>query len=172
MKKGFFILILVLGVVFLAYQGLILYDNHFRYGRMWETPAVKPLERPVPAMPEGVVPLEGMEALLKLTPPQDITSPLKINDPENIRLGKTLYSTFCAQCHGKYFDGNGTVGQSFTPLPSDLKSPEVQALSEGVLFKRISYGTPKGRQPPLATTIDLTDRWRIIAFIRSLGIRH
>ena len=172
MKKGFFILILVLVVVFLGYHGLILYDNHFRYGRMWETPAVKPLERPVHAMPEGVVPLEGMDALLKLTPEQDIRSPLKDDDPEAIKLGESGYFTFCVQCHGKYFDGKGPVGQSFFPPLPDLMSPEVQALSEGVLFKGISYGTPKGRQPPLASTIDLKERWRIIAFIRSLGIRR
>ena len=171
MKKGLLILVVVLAAGFVAYQGLILYDNHFRYGRMWETPAVKPLERPQPPMPAGVVPFNGQDALLKLTPPKEIRSPLKGDDPEIIRLGESLYFTYCAQCHGKAFDGNGTVGQSFYPPLSDLRSADVQALSEGVLFKRISFGTPNGRQPPLASTIDLTDRWRIIAFVRSLGIR-
>jgi len=63
------------------------------------------------------------------------------------------------------------VGQSFHPLPTDLRSPKVQSLSEGVFFKEISYGIPGGRQPPLATTIDPLDRWRIIAYVKSLGVR-
>ncbi|MFH1487838.1 MAG: cytochrome c [Pseudomonadota bacterium] len=172
MKKVFLIIPLAVIVVLLAYEGLILYDNHFRYGRMWETPAVRPLEIPALPVPAGVVPFEGGEELLKLTPAQDIKSPLKRDDPEKLRLGEARYFTFCAQCHGKDFDGKGTVGQSFHPPLPDLKSREVQSLSEGVLFKRISYGTPNGRQPPLATTIDLADRWRIIAFIQSLGERR
>ena len=45
-------------------------------------------------------------------------------------------------------------------------------MSAGKIFKDISYGLPKGRQPSLATTIDITDRWRIIAFVKSLGLRE
>jgi hypothetical protein len=47
----------------------------------------------------------------------------------------------------------------------------VQSLSEGAFFKEISYGIPGGKQPPLATTIDPLDRWRIIAYVQSLGPR-
>jgi mono/diheme cytochrome c family protein len=89
-----------------------------------------------------------------------------------MRLGKVLYSKFCAQCHGKNYDGNATVGQSFFPLPTDLRSAKVQSLSDGAFFKEISYGIPEGRQPPLATTIAPMDRWRIVAYIRSLGVRN
>jgi hypothetical protein len=45
-------------------------------------------------------------------------------------------------------------------------------MPQGTLFKEISYGIPNGRQPPLATTIAVTDRWRIIAFLKSLGPRN
>jgi mono/diheme cytochrome c family protein len=172
MKKRFLLPIFLLITIFLAYEGLIFYDNNFRYGRMWETPAVRPLDEPLPTMSAGVVPFGGGEEVLKLTPPADIESPLSKDDPETIKLGKALYLTFCAQCHGRNFDGNGTVGQSFYPPLPDLKSPKVQSLPEGVLFKEISYGTPNGRQPPLATTIEPMDRWRIIAYINSLGIRQ
>jgi hypothetical protein len=61
------------------------------------------------------------------------------------------------------------VGQSFHPLPTDLRSAKVQSLSEGAFFKEISYGIPGGKQPPLATTIDPLDRWCIIAYVQSLG---
>jgi mono/diheme cytochrome c family protein len=65
----------------------------------------------------------------------------------------------------------GTVGQSFTPLPGDLRSPKVQAMADGALYKEISFGKPDGRQPPLATTISMDDRWQIIAYLKSLGPR-
>jgi mono/diheme cytochrome c family protein len=80
-----------------------------------------------------------------------------------------LYQVYCAQCHGNNFDGNGTVGQSFQPLPANLRSPQVQAKTEGELFKSISFGIPGGRQPALDTTITPNDRWYIIAFVQSLG---
>jgi len=64
------------------------------------------------------------------------------------------------------------VGQSFHPLPTDLRSDRVQSKLPGELFKSVSYGVPGGRQPPLQTTITIADRWRVVAFIKSLGIRN
>lgn len=159
-------------VVLGAYELLILYDNNFRYGRMWETPAVHPLEQPVLATPVGVIPVGGRDAILMRTAPELIRPPLEMDDPQIISRGKSLYFSYCAQCHGGYFDGNGTVGQSFYPPLPDLMSAKVQSLPVGLLFKEISYGIPDGRQPPLATTIALMDRWRIIAFVQSLGTRQ
>jgi mono/diheme cytochrome c family protein len=101
-----------------------------------------------------------------------MVSPVSSNDPVSIAAGKNLYLTYCAQCHGKYHDGNGTVGQSFEPLPGDLRSPKVQAMPDGQIFKEVSYGIPGGRQPPLATTIAIPERWQIIAYVKSLGLRQ
>jgi mono/diheme cytochrome c family protein len=89
-----------------------------------------------------------------------------------LEAGEALYATYCAQCHGRHHDGNGTVGQSFSPLPTDLRSPKVQEADAGRIFKEISYGIPGGRQPPLATTIEVQDRWRIVAYLKSLGTRN
>jgi mono/diheme cytochrome c family protein len=142
------------------------------YGRMWETPAVRPHEEEILVMPEGIVPFDGGEEIWMATPAGDLKSPLTLDDPVNMEQGKTLYFTYCAQCHGRGFDGNGTVGQSFAPLPTDLRTEKVQSLSEGAMFKEISYGVPDGRQPPLASTIKACDRWRIAAYVKSLGPRN
>jgi mono/diheme cytochrome c family protein len=166
------ILPLALAVLVLAaYEALIYYDNNFKYGRMWETPGVHPLEQPPLPVSDGIVPWRGGEALLKSMSPEQLASPVKYGHPGELERGKALTLTFCAQCHGKNLDGNGTVGQSFHPLPTDLRSEKVQSLSEGALFKDLSYGTPKGRQPPLAGTIDMAERWLIIAYVKSLGTR-
>ena len=171
MKKLFFTILALAVVVYVAYELLILYDNKFKFGRMWETPAVRPHEEKLPIMESGVVPFLGGEAVFKMTAGKDLKSPLAKGDPDNSNQGKALYFIYCAQCHGKHHDGNGTVGQSFHPLPTDLRSPKIQSFPEGTLFKNISYGTSGGRQPPLATTIDVQDRWRIIAYLKSLGSR-
>jgi mono/diheme cytochrome c family protein len=161
----------LLGVVGLtAYVALTLYDLHFPMGRMWETPSVRPYEKPMPVMPAGVVPFNGGEALYRNRPGDQLAAPFDLGDPQTVARGARGYLLYCAQCHGTFHDGNGTVGQSFAPLPADLRSRRVQALAPGTIFKEISYGFPGGRQPPLATTISVPQRWQIVAYVRSLGI--
>ena len=99
-------------------------------------------------------------------------SPFTLTDPVVIDAGKIAYQYYCIHCHGKNYDGYGTVGQSFAPPPGDLQSARVQGLPVGTLFKEISFGIPGGRQPPLATTVAPDDRWRVIAYIKSLGERN
>ncbi len=171
MKKIFLILVAIAVVVYAAYEALIYYDNQFLYGRMRETPAVRPYEKPMLIMEAGLVPFLGGELNFKVARTDDIKSPLQMNADETIKFGKTVYLTYCAQCHGKNYDGNGTVGQSFHPLPSDLRSKKVQTQSEGTLFQEISYGQPGGRQPALATTVSVQERWQVISHIKSLGTR-
>ena len=172
MKKVLVLFLAVSVVAVIAIYVVRYVDDYARYGRFRETPAVHPHEEPLLVMQEGSVPYEGGEEIFKNTPAESLVSPFRMADPETLKLGKALYFTFCAQCHGKDHDGNGTVGQSFFPLPTDLRSDRVQSLLEGVFFKEISYGVPGGRQPPLATTIEPGDRWRIIAYLQSLGTRR
>jgi mono/diheme cytochrome c family protein len=170
--KRIIILAGIVSIVLLAaYGGITLYDDNLKYGRMWETPAVKPYEEPILIMEAGVVPFTGGEAMFRTAAASELESPFEPDNIDTIVLGRKKYFTYCAQCHGVDHDGNGTVGQSFSPLPANLRSPRIQSLSGGALFKEISYGVPKGRQPPLATTIDISDRWRIIAYLKFLGPR-
>jgi len=170
--KKIIVFFIVVGIILLAgYEALIYYDNNFRYGRMRETPAVRPYEEPLLVMEAGLVPVNGGEALYRTAAGIDLVSPLKMEDQSVIARGKAVYLTFCAQCHGYGYDGNGTVGQSFKPLPTDLRSSKVQSTVGGELFKTISYGIPGGRQPALETTISIKDRWHVVAFVKSLGIR-
>ena len=170
--KKIFIFFIIVGVVGLAaYEALMYYDNNFRYGRMRETPGVRPMESPEQVMETGLVPVNGGEAIYRVTPAADLISPVNAAEPFVITRGKSVYLIYCAQCHGHNYDGEGTVGQSFQPLPTDLRSPQVQSKTDGYLFKSISYGIPGGRQPALDTTITIDDRWHVVAFVKSLGTR-
>ncbi|MEJ2223298.1 MAG: cytochrome c, partial [Desulfobacterales bacterium] len=153
MKKtiGFFIVVAIF--VLAVYHALVYYDNNFRYGRMRETPAVRPYEEPLLVKEAGLVPVNGGEAIFRVSTGTDIQSSLDMNQPTVIARGKGVYLIYCAQCHGHNHDGNGTVGQSFAPLPTDLRSAKVQDSPAGVLFQNVSYGVPGGRQPPLHATI-------------------
>jgi mono/diheme cytochrome c family protein len=171
MKKIILIAVLLALVGYVAYQALMYYDNEFIYGRMRETPAIRPYEEPLLIMEAGIVPFSGGEMNFKAEIPEKIKSPLNLKDPANIKSGQNVYQTYCAQCHGNNHDGNGPVGQSFYPLPTDFRIAKVQSQKEGYLFYDISYGSPNGRQPALATTVSTTERWQVIAFIKSLGLR-
>jgi mono/diheme cytochrome c family protein len=171
MKKVLVLFLFVLVALSVVVAALRHIDNYAAAGRMRETPGVRPHEQPIPPMEAGIVPVSGGEALFRATPADKLVTPLNLKDPMVIETGGKLYLTYCAQCHGPNYDGNGTVGQSFQPLPTDLRSAKVQSLSPGDYFKEISYGIPKGRQPALATTIAVLDRWRIVAFVKSLGLR-
>lgn len=171
MKAVAVIFAFVSTVLLVTYGILTYYDNHFPFARMWETPGVWPHEKPLLVMKEGVVPFSDGEAIYRAMSADQIKSPISLDNPDHILQGQKGYHLFCAPCHGPDHDGNGTVGQSFAPLPNDLRSEEIQGHLEGELFKDISYGEPGKRQPPLATTIDMQTRWQIIAYVKSLGVR-
>lgn len=171
MKKWIGLLVVIVVAVLGAYHALMFYDNNFPYGRMRETPAVKPHEEPLLLREAGGVPVTGGEAVLRSARGAALASPVDAADPGVLARGKAVYFTFCAQCHGPNYDGKGTVGQSFMPLPTDFRLPAVQGKLPGELFQSVSYGIPGGRQPPLETTITINDRWCVIAFVKSLGLR-
>jgi mono/diheme cytochrome c family protein len=165
-------LIILAAFVWAGYAALMAYDKYFPYGRMRETLAVRPYDRPLLVMESGTVSETDPEAGYRAVAGSELRSPILPGDAQAVARGRIVYATFCKQCHGGEYDGNGTVGQSFEPLPTDLRSSLVQDLVDGVLFQHISYGAGnESRQPALATTIRIDDRWRVIAYIKSIGIR-
>ena len=155
-----------------VWGGITLYDNNLSVGRMWETPGVKPHEDPIPVMDTRAVPESGGENIYRLADPAAVRAPFDLGTTEAVAAGRQGYGYYCIQCHGAVYDGLGTVGQSFVPLPGDLRSAKVQTMPVGQLFHEISFGIPGGRQPALASTIGVDERWQIIAFVKSLGQRQ
>ena len=169
MKKLVVLFCCLAVVVFVVYQIVIYYDNNFPHGRMRQTPGVRAYEQPLLIMETGVVPVSGGEALLRVADGKKLKSPPANNDQEIIAVGQNGYINYCAMCHGPNYDGKGTVGQSFAPLPPDLRSARIQEQAEGQLFQHISYGVGgSGRQPALHSTIQIDNRWAIVAYIRAL----
>ena len=136
------------------------------YARMKDQESIRTYEAEPPEMPEGTIPISGGFAALRASKPEDLHNPLS-HTREVLERGRLAYGYFCIMCHGKNFDGNGTVGQSFAPLPTNLKTPYVQQQSDGKLFYRISFGYK--RHPSLASTVSEEDCWAIVRYIRSIG---
>ncbi len=136
------------------------------YARMRDQESVRTYEAQPPQGPEKSIPVNGGIEIIKSADPSTIRNPFPPT-PEILERGRTAYAYFCIQCHGPNLDGKGTVGQSFAPLPTNLKSPYVQQQEDGLLFYRISLGYK--RHPPLASTVATGDRWAIIDYIRSVG---
>ncbi len=135
------------------------------YARMKDQESVRTYEAQPPEMPKGAIPVNGGLTVLKSSRPEDLRNPLP-STPDVLEKGRIGYGYFCVMCHGSNLDGNGTVGQSFSPLPTNLKSPYVQHQSDGELFYKISFGFK--RQPPLADTVSEEDLWTIIRYVRSV----
>jgi mono/diheme cytochrome c family protein len=135
------------------------------YARMKDDEAVNTFQTTMPAMDRKAVPVGGGEELLKETDPDTLENPVPAGKGSVAR-GRTAYGYYCVQCHGPNGEGFGTVGQSFSPLPTNLRDGLVQEQSDGMLFYTISLGYK--RHPPLARTVAPEDRWAIINYIRSI----
>jgi mono/diheme cytochrome c family protein len=127
--------------------------------------SVRTYEKEMPDSPPGTIPISGGVEVLSRTEPKDLKNPVPTTSA-TVSQGKGAYFNFCVHCHGPEADGNGTVGQSFAPLPSSLIDPQVLDQSDGELFSKISLGF--GRHPALASTVTEIDRWAIIHYLRSL----
>lgn len=156
-------LLLLLGAAALVVQASCNYE------RMTDQESLRRYETQMPEAPVGAVPADGGEIQYRLSPEGSLSNPVPAT-PESIERGRVCYGYYCVHCHGTRYNGDGTVGQSFHPLPADLMSPEVQRASDDDLFRSISYG--RDRVPPLAYTVAVEDRWHLINWIRSLGVRR
>jgi hypothetical protein len=152
--RGFTILI---AVVSIALTGC-------NYGRMYDQDSIKTYERKDAQIDERAIPVTDGFDVLTATDPRSLKNPLAPS-VETIEQGRLAYSYFCVQCHGPGLDGNGTVGQSFSPLPTDLGSPLVLSQEDGLIYAEVRLGFK--RHPLLFSTVSEEDTWSIILFLRS-----
>lgn len=136
------------------------------YARMVDDEAIDTYETSEPAMPQGTVPVEGGFMFLKEAGPETLSNPVAYS-LKTAREGQVKYDWYCIQCHGPAAEGDGTVGQSFVPLPTNLKSEKTQSKSDGEIFKLTMLGYKK--MPPLVRTVTSEEAWNIINYIRWLG---
>ena len=134
------------------------------YARMYDQDSVKTYERKMPPMDVRTIPInDGFQALLQADAKR-LKNPLSYSG-QSVERGRLAYSYFCVQCHGPRLDGEGTVGQSFVPLPANLTSDRVLSKSDGVLYAEVRLGV--ARHPRLFSTVSAEDAWAVIIYMRS-----
>ncbi len=92
--------------------------------------------------------------------------------------GRALFDAKCAVCHGATGDGRGPATYLLSPKPRDLtsgifklKSSEVGSIpTDNDLFRTLTHGIPGTAMPSWASLPD-TDRWALVAFVKSLSPR-
>ncbi len=166
MKKVLFLAVFVSLVLTGGYTVITLYDSNLKPGRMYQTPVVRPHEEPELIMDKRTIADTKSELLLRELVKTDFTlTPMGPVLP-TLAKGEKDYQAFCSHCHGPNMDGLGTVGQSFSPLPTDLAGEKTVAMSDGELFAFISYGGKKA--PALASSMSVESREAVIRYIRHI----
>lgn len=80
--------------------------------------------------------------------------------------GDTLFSTYCATCHGETGAGNGPVAARMPGIPS-LLTAQARGYTDGYLYSIIRYG--RGLMPKYGDKLpDPTGRWAIVNHVRAL----
>jgi mono/diheme cytochrome c family protein len=168
MKKVLFLGIFVSLVLTGVYTVITLYDSNLKPGRMYQTPAIRPHEEPQLVMDKRTIADTKSEALIRENLTRELLKTDFIMKPMGSALllakGEKEYRAFCFHCHGPNLDGLGTVGQSFSPLPTNLTGEQTAGMSDTQLFAFISYGGKKA--PALASSMSVESREAVIQYIR------
>jgi hypothetical protein len=128
---------------------------------------IRPFQAQMPAIPEGTVPVvDTIEPIPNEQQANLLTNPLA-KTPENYARGKVYYGYYCVFCHGESGAGDGPVGYSYVPVPTDLRTSRVQSLSQGQLLRAMLAGT--GHEPVLNRVVAPEHRWYLELYVRSLG---
>jgi hypothetical protein len=136
--------------------------------RMWTQPNIRPFQARMPAIPKGAVPVvDAYEPIPSEQQALQLANPLQ-KTSENYARGKVYYGYYCAFCHGQTGAGDGPVGYSYVPVPSDLRTKKVKSLSEGELLRAMFVGV--GHEPVLKKVIPAEYRWYLELYTRSLGL--
>lgn len=83
-----------------------------------------------------------------------------------LRRGQAVYETFCIVCHGPRGAGDGPVTKRGVPPPKPFTDPAVLPLSDGRMFRSVSYG--QANMPAYRSQVEREDRWKVIRYIRTL----
>lgn len=134
--------------------------------RMYDQASVRTYSRQMPAMPGGTTPVKGRAVTAVLKTSETAKNPLPAT-AANVRNGRIYYGYYCLMCHGEKGDGDGPVGQSYIPKPTDLSSSSVDSLSDGQLYRKMLTGN--GHDPVMIQTVLPDHRWPLVLYVRTFA---
>ena len=95
-----------------------------------------------------------------------LASPLDLTDTD-LTAGQATYGARCVGCHGAAGKG-GVPPATNRPAPSDLTRADLRTHTDGEIYWVIANGIPESGMPAFAALSE-TERWQLVAWVRSLG---
>lgn len=133
---------------------------------MYDQASLRPFKQQMPPMPRGTTPVHGRASTFVAQQAKVARNPLPATR-DAINNGRIYYGYYCQMCHGRKGDGDGPVGQSYVPKPTDLSSALLTKLTDGELYAKMLTG--KGHDPVMIQTVQPDHRWPLVAYIRTFG---
>ncbi len=130
---------------------------------MEQQPVVLSLTEARP-VPDGAVPLGGVETLFDREDDTDLPPPHAL-DAAAAERGKALFARFCTACHGPEAKGDGPVSAKFPPAPN-LRYASICKRSDGFLYGTFTAGGKA--MPSMREGTTSRERWDLVAYVRSL----
>ncbi|MFA5515021.1 MAG: hypothetical protein WDA20_01920 [Desulfuromonadales bacterium] len=129
---------------------------------------LRPFEAAMPAPPAESVPVHPAAQLPAEAPAERLENPIG-SSPEALARGKVYYDYYCVFCHGEDGFGAGPVGQSYMPVPADLRKPAIQNYSDGRLLRAMLTGI--GHEPVLPRVVRPEYRWYLVLYTRQFATK-
>lgn len=163
MKKKLIAAAVIIPILILASLfGYVLYNGP----RMREQLHVRAFQTIAPLPPKGTMTVQPGEKLPSGAEAAALENPLSGSRGE-VGRGKVYYQYYCIFCHGEGGAGNGPVGESYTPVPADLRTARVAGYGDGQLLRAMLTGI--GHEPVLEQVVPARHRWYLVLYVRALG---
>jgi mono/diheme cytochrome c family protein len=85
--------------------------------------------------------------------------------PATLRVGRDLYGTHCAGCHGAQGEGNGPAASGLDPRPPNLKAM-AKLHSDGDLAWKIAQG--RGAMPGWKNRLSPKQIWSLVHYLKRM----
>jgi S-disulfanyl-L-cysteine oxidoreductase SoxD len=150
---------------------------------MFKGASVQPLEVAPRVMPDGTLPVDGINYNIHYGQPPGMPDaqalqPMKLElmtvkmqnplqpTPQVLAHGKELFQTDCAPCHGMTGKGDGTVVHLLQHKPANLMTGVSKNLPDGYIYGYIRNGGIW--MPSYDDAMSSNERWEVVVYLRSL----
>jgi mono/diheme cytochrome c family protein len=96
------------------------------------------------------------------------TVPPRLDDPELVQRGLTLYREHCVVCHGAPGEGRQRVGVGLNPNPPPLEQA-IERWSDAEIYWITAFGLKMAGMPSFLLGRTPEELWAIVAFIRQMN---
>ncbi len=152
----------LIGIGVVAFFTILFIGPHMRVQQH-----IRAYQRIMPLPPEGMVPAEpDRYAVPSAEHAADMRNPVP-GDPASQNRGRVYYNYYCVFCHGENGQGDGPVGYSYMPAPTDLHAARVLNMTDGELMRAMLLGI--GHEPVLPRVVLPDHRWYLVTYVRALG---